>query len=94
MTPQAASALSRDTSAEAEKAQIRALRELPPWRKVELVEDANRTARMLALTGLRARFPEASREELARGLMDLVLGEELAARVYGPAEGRNDPARP
>jgi hypothetical protein len=30
------------------------------------------------------RHPEASPEERVRILMDLVLGVELAARVYGP----------
>ena len=53
-------------------------------RKVSLVEDANRTARCLAMAGIGLRFPGASDEERVRLLMDLVLGQELASRVYGP----------
>ena len=67
--------------------QARILREMPAWRKLELVEDANRTSRALALAGLRHRFPAASEEDLVRLLMDLVLGEEAAARVYGCRPG-------
>lgn len=64
--------------------QIRVLRYMPAFRKVRLVEDANRVARLLALAGIGLRFPGASKEERVRQLMDLVLGQELAARVYGP----------
>jgi len=55
-----------------------------PGRKISLVEDANRTARRLALAGIELRFPGVSPEERLRLLMDVVLGEELAARLYGP----------
>ena len=41
-------------------------------------------ARNLALAGLRRRHLGASEAELTRHLADLVLGEELAARAYGP----------
>ena len=36
-----------------------------------------------SLAGLRQRNPEANDEELKRLLADIVLGPELAARVYG-----------
>lgn len=64
--------------------QCRVLREMSPARKIELVEDANRTARRLAMAGIRLRYPDATPEQQFRLLMDIVLGEELAARVYGP----------
>ena len=41
-------------------------------------------ARNIALAGLRRRYLGASEAELPRHLADLVLGEELAARAYGP----------
>ena len=41
-------------------------------------------ARNIALAGLRRRYLGASDAELTRHLADLVLGEELAARAYGP----------
>jgi len=72
-----------DTDASSELVRIRILREMPPRRKVELVEDANRTSRLLALAGIRARHPELSIEQQQRQLMDLVLGRELAEQVYG-----------
>jgi hypothetical protein len=79
--------LSRDTSPDAEAVQIEIYRRMSARRKLELVEEANRTARNLALAGLRSRHPEAGSEELFRRLMDLMLGEELAAEVYGPLAG-------
>jgi len=72
-----------DTSVEAADVQQRILRAMPPSRKVALVEDANRTARMLALAGIKLRFPNASPAEHARMLMDLL---QLAAQVYGRAD--------
>lgn len=76
--------LSPDTDPEAERIQIEIFRRMPAWRKVQLVEDANRTARQLALAGLRQRHPDAGPEELHRRLVGLFLGEELATQVYGP----------
>jgi hypothetical protein len=37
-----------DTSAEAERVLFGIYRRMPIWRKIELIEDANRTARHLA----------------------------------------------
>jgi hypothetical protein len=76
--------LSRDTDPRAEAVQIEIYRRMPAWRKVELVSDAIETSRILALAGLRGRFPEAGEEEIRRRFMDLTLGPELAAKVYGP----------
>ena len=73
-----------DASRAATAVQIRVLRGMPACRKVSLVEDANRTARSLALAGIELRFPGASKEDRIRLLMDLILGRELAERVYGP----------
>jgi len=57
---------------------------MTPRRKLEVMEDANRRAREMALTGLRLRHPDAGEKELFRRLMDLTLGEELAERAFGP----------
>ena len=48
-----------------------------------MVLSANRTARALALTGLRERYPGESPERLRRRLADLWLGPDLAAKAYG-----------
>ena len=74
------------TSPEAEAVLLEGLRRLPPWRKLEMVGQLNQTMRQLLLIGLRQRYPEASPQELRRRLADLLLGPELAARVYGPLE--------
>ena len=79
--------LSSDTDPEAERIQMEIYRRMPRWRKIELVVEANETARQLALAGLRARHPEASPEEIQRRLFGLLLGEELATEVYGPLPG-------
>jgi hypothetical protein len=76
--------LSVDTDPEAERVQLEILRAMPAWRKAQLIEEAITAARDLALAGLRARHPEAGPRELRRRLFDLELGEELAARAYGP----------
>lgn len=77
-----------DTSPEAERVQIELLRRAPPWRKLEMVGQLNEMVRTLALSGLRQRYPDASPEELRRRLADLLLGPELATRVYGPLTER------
>ena len=73
-----------DTSPEVERLQIEILRNMPAWRKFELLNDLILTARELALAGLRNRFPDATPEELRRRLATLLLGPELATKVYGP----------
>jgi hypothetical protein len=81
------STLFPDTRPEAERVQIELLRQAPPWRKLHMVGQMNQTVRTLALSGLRQRHPQATLEELRRRLADLLLGPELAARVYGPLVG-------
>jgi hypothetical protein len=73
-----------DTHPEAEAVLIRLLREAPPWRKLEMVDQLNQTVKPLALVGLRQRYPHDNEEKLRRRLADLLLGEEMATKVYGP----------
>jgi hypothetical protein len=73
-----------DTDPEIERRRIELYRSMSPQRKVELVEDANRTARELAMAGIALRHPEATEAERVRILFGLILGEELATQVYGP----------
>lgn len=76
--------LSPDTDAEAERVQLALYRDMPAWRKFEIVGEENRLSRELALAGLRARHPDASPEELHRRFLGLWLGEELATTIWGP----------
>ena len=76
--------LAEDTHPEAERVLIALLRRATPARKMAMVLDANRTTRLLALTGLRERHPGESPARLRRRLADLWLGPELADKAYGP----------
>ncbi len=73
-----------DTHPDAEKIQVTVLRSMPSWRRFRLVNDLIVSGRKLALAGLRERYPGASAGELHRRLATLLLGPELANKVYGP----------
>jgi hypothetical protein len=83
---------SPDTGPEAERVLFDLLRQATPARKFELIVSANLASRELALCGLRMRHPEASAQQLERRLAGLWLGEELAAKGYGPLQ-TDEPAR-
>jgi hypothetical protein len=76
-----------DTSPEAAKVVADIYRSMPAWRKLQLVDDANRAAVHLCWMGLRSRHPDESTARLRRRLLGLTLGEELATRAYGPLDG-------
>ena len=77
------SALSSDTHPKMEALQIQLWRQASPTRKMHMLAQLNASAHRLALMGLRSRFPNANEAELRRRLADLLLGEELASKVYG-----------
>ncbi len=77
------SAYYSDTHPNMEALQIRLLRETPSWKKMKMMVDLNESAQKLALAGLRTRHPEANEKELRRRLADLLLGEDVAFKVYG-----------
>lgn len=73
-----------DSDPETERVWVQLMRQTPVWRRLELVAEMNATVRLLSLSGLQRRYPQATPQELQRRLADLLLGEELAARAYGP----------
>ena len=73
-----------DTSPEAERVLIELMRQTPVWRRLEIVGEMNVTVRLLILSGLRQRHPDATPDELRRRMADILLGPELAAHAYGP----------
>ena len=75
-----------DTQPDADRVQIELMRQVPSWRKLEMLGQLTQTVRLLAISGLRQRYPDATDRELRRRLADLLLGTEMAARVYGPKE--------
>ena len=77
------SPLYSDTHPKVEALQIELWRQASPTRKIHTLAQLNASVRILALAGLRARYPSAAETELRRRLADLLLGEELARKVYG-----------
>lgn len=75
--------LSSDTHPKMEALQIQLWRQASPTRKMQMLAQLNASARVLAFTGLRSRYPHDSEAELRRRLAGLLLGEELAKKVYG-----------
>ncbi len=78
------SVLFPDTRPEAEEVLVRLMREAPGWRKMQIVDSLNQTVKLLAMAGLRERYPHEPEALLRRRLAGLLLGEELATKVYGP----------
>jgi len=65
-----------------EALQIQLWRQASPTRKMNMLAQLNASARLLAMAGLRSRFPDANEAELRFKLAGLLLGEELALKVY------------
>jgi hypothetical protein len=72
-----------DTSPEAEKVLVDLLRKTPAQRKLEMVGQMNETVRTFALCGLKQRYPQSTPKELRNALAEVLLGTELANRIYG-----------
>jgi hypothetical protein len=76
------SALYSDTDPKVEQIQIEIIRRMPAWKKFALLDDLNETVRAFAISGIQQRHPEATPEKIRRMLAELMLGEELANKVY------------
>lgn len=81
---------SADTPPDVENMQIELLRQMPPWRKMALMAAMSQTVRTLAMAGLRQRHPDDTPALRRRRMADLLLGPELAARVYGPLPEKDE----
>ena len=79
------SALYSDTDPKIEQMQIELIRRMPTWRKMSMVDGLNEAVKNLALTGIKQRNPRATPEQIHRMLATLMLGEELAQKVYDHA---------
>lgn len=76
--------LNADTSPAVDALLLKLWAETPAWRKLQMLANLNQAAIQLSMMGLRRRFPDSSENKLRRHLAANLLGEELAARVYGP----------
>jgi len=74
-----------DTHPKIEQMQIELIRKMPSWKKFAAIDDLSETVRTFALSGIRQRHPEATAEQLQRMLADILLGRDLARKVYGHA---------
>jgi hypothetical protein len=79
------SVLSSDTHPKMEALQIQFIRRMPAWEKISIVDGLNDTVKTLAITGIKQRNPNATPEQIRRLLADLMLGAELARKVYDHA---------
>jgi len=80
------SALFSDTDPKVEQLQIELIRRMPAWKKFALLDDLNETVTTFAISGIKQRHPEATPESIRRMLAELMLGPELARKVYGELE--------
>lgn len=79
------SALYSDTDPKIEQIQIELIRRMPSWKKFALVDDLNETVKAFAISSIKQRCPDATPEQVRRLLADLMLGGELARKVYDHA---------
>ena len=79
------SALYSDTHPKMEALQIELIRRMPAWKKFAIVDGLNKTVKTLAMSGIKQRHPDATPEQIQRMLAELMLGEELARKVYDHA---------
>lgn len=68
-----------------EALQIQFIRRMPAWKKFSMVDSLNEAVKMLAISGIKQRHPTATPEQVHRMLADLMLGKELARKVYDHA---------
>lgn len=69
-----------------EAIQIEIIRRMPAWKKIAMVDSLNETVKALAVSGLRERHPDATPQQIHRMLAELMLGADLAQKIYGRAK--------
>lgn len=79
-------ALFSDTHPKMEAIQIEIIRRMPAWKKIAMVDSLNETVKALAVSGLRERHPDATPQQIHRMLAELMLGADLAQKIYGRAK--------
>jgi hypothetical protein len=73
----------KDTSQEAQRVQVEIYRRMTTAEKVRCIFDAYNTGRVLAMAGLRERYPGASEKKIRQMWAQEHLGKELFQQVYG-----------
>jgi hypothetical protein len=80
------SALFSDTHPKMEALQIELLRRMSPEKKLAILDSLNETVKTLAVSGIKERHPNATPQEIHFMLAELMLGAELARKVYAHAK--------
>jgi len=75
--------LARDTAPEAQAVLVELLRKVPAGKKIELTFDLIQSTRLLVLSGLRRRYPNAGEDELRRRLISKLLPRPVVLKAYG-----------
>jgi len=78
-----------DTDPKAEAVQIEILRKMSPARKIAVMDALCVWAAESSMRALRRRHPDDDEKDIRRRYAEIVLGEGLAERVYGP-KGNHD----
>ena len=79
------SVLSSDTHPKIEQIQIELIQRMTTWKKFAIVDGLNETVKTLAVSGIKQRHPNATPQQVHRMLADLMLGADLARKVYDHA---------
>ena len=77
-----AQATSLDTSAEAERVQLKKWRAMSPGQRLSLAVSMSQSVRAMALAGVRQRYPDASAREQLLRLAVTIHGRDLATAAY------------
>lgn len=80
------SALFSDTDPKLEEFHLQLMRRMPAWKKLAVVDNLNQIVRAFAISGIKQRHPDATPARVHRKLAGLMLGEELAQKVYDRAK--------
>ncbi|MCG2783988.1 MAG: hypothetical protein L6461_02670 [Anaerolineae bacterium] len=75
-----------DTHPKMEALQIQVIQRMSASKKMGILNGLNETVRTLALSGIKQRHPNATPAQTHRMLAELMLGEELARKVYDHAK--------
>lgn len=72
-----------DTHPEIEKRLIEGLRQMPGWRKLQLVQEMNDFADALAMADVRRRYPDADERECLLRVASRRVPAELMRKAFG-----------
>jgi len=76
----------KDTTLEAYRVQIQALRRLGPEGRLKMMFELSENLRELAVTGVRRRHPDYNDEKVMYAVLHLMVGEEVFRKLFPGVE--------